>query len=232
VKPCHDAGIHTPYRAKEDCPIQPAFAGQEPSRVEVYAEFAAGLKDIETFSHLILLYRFDRAGTMALVCSTFLDDTPHGIFASRHPCRPNGIGLSVVRLLRRAGDVLFIEGADMLDQSPLLDIKPYLPRYDAIPDADPRLDGRCRVAKQAKRSRVSDEFDIRYPGAPHDSHNHGDGCSFLQTGGHSQVQTRIVPVRKGCCRKNSRRLKVTLLPSGETAGRAGKTNGTGLKETT
>lgn len=129
--------IHTPYRAKEDCPIQPAFAGQEPSRIEVYAEYAAGLKDIETFSHLILLYRFDRAGTMALVRPTFLDDTPHGIFASRHPSRPNGIGLSVVRLLRRVANALFIEGADMLDESPLLDIKPYLPRYDAIPDADP-----------------------------------------------------------------------------------------------
>jgi tRNA-Thr(GGU) m(6)t(6)A37 methyltransferase TsaA len=96
-----------------------------------------GLKDIETFSHLILMYRFDRAVALELVPPTFLDDAPHGIFASRHPSRPNGIGLSVVRLLRRAGNVLFIEGADMLDQSPLLDIKPYLPRYDAIPEADP-----------------------------------------------------------------------------------------------
>ena len=126
--------LHTPYKTKEDCPIQPLYARGE-SRVEVFAEYAAGLQDVELFSHLFLLYQFDRAGEVELVRRTFLDDVPHGIYASRHPCRPNGIGLSIVRLLRREGDVLVVEGADMLDGTPLLDIKPYMPRFDAFPAA-------------------------------------------------------------------------------------------------
>ncbi|WP_295385888.1 tRNA (N6-threonylcarbamoyladenosine(37)-N6)-methyltransferase TrmO [uncultured Thiodictyon sp.] len=127
--------IHTPYKTKDDCPIQPAFASQEPSRAEVFPEFSAGLKDVETFSHIYLLYQFDRAGEIQFVRPTFLDDTPRGIYASRHPSRPNSIGLSIVRLLRREENVLIVVGADMLDQTPLLDIKPYLPQYDAIPNA-------------------------------------------------------------------------------------------------
>ncbi|WP_295449664.1 tRNA (N6-threonylcarbamoyladenosine(37)-N6)-methyltransferase TrmO [uncultured Thiodictyon sp.] len=127
--------IHTPYKTKEDCPIQPAFASQEPSRVEVFPEFSAGLKDVETFSHIYLLYQFDRAGEIQFVRPTFLADTPRGVYASRHPSRPNNIGLSVLRLLRREDNVLFVEGADMLDKTPLLDIKPYLAQYDAIANA-------------------------------------------------------------------------------------------------
>jgi tRNA-Thr(GGU) m(6)t(6)A37 methyltransferase TsaA len=127
--------IHSPYKNKDQCPIQPVFASHDQSRVELFPEFAAGLKDIETFSHIYLLYQFDRAGDVQLVRPTFLDDTPHGIYASRHPCRPNAIGLSVVRLLRREDRILVVEGADVLDQTPLLDIKPYLPQYDAIPSA-------------------------------------------------------------------------------------------------
>jgi tRNA-Thr(GGU) m(6)t(6)A37 methyltransferase TsaA len=103
--------------------------------VEVFTEYEHGLKDIETFSHLYLLYHFDRADTIDLVRSTFLDDDPHGIYASHHPCRPNGIGLSIVKLVRRQKNILFVEGTDMLDKTPILDIKPYLPQYDAILDA-------------------------------------------------------------------------------------------------
>lgn len=128
--------IHTPYRTKADCPIQPAFAVAGPAYVEVYSPYAEGLRDIETFSHLYLLYRFDRGDEVSFVRSTFLDDAPHGIYASRHPCRPNALGLSIVRLLGRSGNLLTVDGADMLDRTPLLDIKPYLPQYDAIPDAN------------------------------------------------------------------------------------------------
>jgi tRNA-Thr(GGU) m(6)t(6)A37 methyltransferase TsaA len=106
------------------------------ARVEVREEYAEGLKDIETFSHIYLLYSFDRREGVELVRATFLDDELHGIYASRHPCRPNGIGLSIVRLIRREGNVLFVEGADMLDETPLLDIKPYIPKYDAISSAN------------------------------------------------------------------------------------------------
>jgi tRNA-Thr(GGU) m(6)t(6)A37 methyltransferase TsaA len=127
--------IHTPYATKEECPIQPLYSSEAVGRAEVFENYEAGLKDIETFSHIYLLYQFDRADRIELVRATFLDDEPHGIYASRHPCRPNGIGLSVVRLLRREGNMLIVQGVDMLDKSPLLDIKPYIPKYDAIPSA-------------------------------------------------------------------------------------------------
>lgn len=91
--------------------------------------------DIEGFSHIYLLYHLDRAGDIKLIRPTFFDDQPHGIYASRHPCRPNGIGLSIVRLIKRDRNFLEIVGVDVLDGTPLLDIKPYIPRFDAIPDA-------------------------------------------------------------------------------------------------
>jgi tRNA-Thr(GGU) m(6)t(6)A37 methyltransferase TsaA len=127
--------IHTPYTTKEECPIQPLFSSGCIGRVDVFGKFAAGLKDIETFSHIYLLYLLDRSGGIELVRATFLDDAPHGIYASRHPCRPNGIGLSIVKLIRREENILIVEGADMLDKTPLLDIKPYIPKYDAIVSA-------------------------------------------------------------------------------------------------
>jgi tRNA (adenine37-N6)-methyltransferase len=127
--------IHTPYTTKEECPIQPLYSSDAIGRVEVFGKFEAGLKDVETFSHIYLLYHLDRSGGIELVRATFLDDEPHGIYASRHPCRPNGIGLSVVKLIRRLGNLLIVEGADMLDKTPILDIKPYIPKYDAIVSA-------------------------------------------------------------------------------------------------
>jgi len=127
--------VHTPFATKESCPIQPLYANGASGRVEVFEEFAAGLKDIDMFSHIYLLYLLDRAGEIELVRGTFLDDEPHGIYASRHPCRPNGIGMSIVKLIRREGNVLTIEGADMLDNTPLIDIKPYVPRFDIVESA-------------------------------------------------------------------------------------------------
>jgi tRNA-Thr(GGU) m(6)t(6)A37 methyltransferase TsaA len=127
--------IRTGFGTKAGCAIQPLYCADSVGRVEVFEEYAEGLKDIEGFSHIILLYLFDRAGEVQLVRPTFLDDEPHGVFASRHPCRPNGIGLSIVKLVRREGNVLVIEGADMLDETPLLDIKPYVPKFDAISGA-------------------------------------------------------------------------------------------------
>lgn len=127
--------IHSPHKAKDQCPIQPVYAADVEGRVEVFEEYAAGLKDIETFSHLYLLYLFDRAGKIELVRPTFLDDRPHGIYASRQPCRPNAIGLSIVRLLRRESNVLIVDGIDVLNETPLLDIKPYIPRFDLIDSA-------------------------------------------------------------------------------------------------
>lgn len=127
--------IHSPYTTKETCPIQPIYSSEAVGRVEVFEKYEAGLKDIETFSHIYLLYLFDRAGEIELVRATFLDDEPHGIYASRHPCRPNGIGMSIVKLLKRENNILTVEGVDMLDKTPLLDIKPYIPKYDVIDSA-------------------------------------------------------------------------------------------------
>jgi tRNA (adenine37-N6)-methyltransferase len=127
--------IHSPFRTRDECPLQPTFAPDVQGRVEVFPEFAPGLQDVETFSHVYLLYSLDRASEVLLVRPTFLDDRPHGVFASRHPSRPNPIGLSVVRLLGKQGNTLLVQGIDVLDQTPLLDIKPYMPDYDAIKDA-------------------------------------------------------------------------------------------------
>lgn len=128
--------IHTPYTTKEECPIQPLYSAFAIGTVELFGEYEAGLKDIESFSHLYLLYALDRANEIKMVRATFLDDEEHGIFASRHPARPNAIGLSIVKLLSRKGAILTVEGVDMLDGTPLLDIKPYLPKYDLIDSAN------------------------------------------------------------------------------------------------
>jgi len=127
--------IHSPFATKEACPIQPVYANGAAGRVEVFEEFADGLQDIEAFSHIYLLYLLDRAGKIEFVRETFLDDKPHGIYASRHPCRPNGIGMSIVKLAGRDNNVLAVEGIDVLDNTPLLDIKPYIPKFDFIESA-------------------------------------------------------------------------------------------------
>lgn len=127
--------VYTPHKTKEDCPIQPVYSAEAEGRIEVFEAYAPGLKDIETFSHIYIFYRFDRAGEIQLVRPTFLDDEPHGIYASRHPCRPNGIGMSIVRLVERKDNILMVSGVDVLDETPLLDIKPYLPRFDIMESA-------------------------------------------------------------------------------------------------
>ena len=132
---CSVGVIHTGHSTKEETPIQGAFQPDAMGTVEVFPEFEAGLKDIDLFSHIILLYHFDRAGDVELVRKPFLDDTPHGIFATRHPCRPNGLGISIVRLLGQEGNLLKVSGIDVLDGTPLIDIKPYLPRFDSFPEA-------------------------------------------------------------------------------------------------
>ena len=127
--------IHTPFSTKDDAPIQGAFHPEHEGTVDVLPEFAEGLADIDGFTHLILLYEFDRAAPVEMRRSTFLSDETHGLFATRHPARPNPIGLTVVRLLGRDGTRLRVGGIDVLDGTPLLDIKPYVPRFDCFPEA-------------------------------------------------------------------------------------------------
>ncbi len=127
--------INTPFDTKEACPIQSKFSAGRSGRVTLLPEYLQGLETIELFSHLILFYIFDRAGEMKLSRPTFLDDEPHGVFASRHPCRPNSIGISTVELERVDGNILHVRGIDVLDGTPLIDIKPYVPIFDHFEDA-------------------------------------------------------------------------------------------------
>lgn len=127
--------IHTPFREAAGTPIQPRAAKGAQGTVELFEPFAAGLRDLEGFDRVWLVYWFDRAAAVRLVVTPYLDDEPRGLFATRAPCRPNPIGLSPVRLLRVEGRVLHVEDVDMLDGTPLLDLKPYSPHFDCFPEA-------------------------------------------------------------------------------------------------
>ena len=124
--------IKTPHLEADKTPIQPTFAVDCRGEVLVFPEFAEGLRDIEGFSHIFLIYAFHKVATSKLIVKPFLEDIEHGVFATRAPCRPNPIGISVVRLLGKRENVLEISGADMLDGTPLLDIKPYTALFDKI----------------------------------------------------------------------------------------------------
>jgi tRNA-Thr(GGU) m(6)t(6)A37 methyltransferase TsaA len=124
--------IHSIHQIPEETPVQPACAQGIPGQAEIRPEYVEGLKDLDGYSHLILLYHLHRAGSMQLTVHPFTDDKPHGLFSTRHPRRPNPIGLSIVRLLRIEGHILKLENVDILDGTPLLDIKPFVPRYDII----------------------------------------------------------------------------------------------------
>lgn len=115
-------------------PIQPAGAAGVKGMVEVFAEFRPGLDDLDGFSHVILLYYFHRARDFKLHVVPFMDTEPRGLFATRAPNRPNPIGLSVVELNKIEDGVLHVQNVDVLDGTPLLDVKPYAPAFDAVAD--------------------------------------------------------------------------------------------------
>lgn len=124
--------IHSPFQKKSATPIQSARSKAR-GTVEVFHEFMDGLDGLEEFSHIYLLYFFHCSSGYALKVKPFLDNYEHGLFTTRHPCRPNPIGLSVVELLNRKDNVLEIMGVDVLNGTPLLDIKPYIPDFDYHP---------------------------------------------------------------------------------------------------
>jgi len=123
--------VRSEHRSEQHTPIQPVCAEGSAGRVEILDEYASGLEDIEGFSHIYLLYHLHRAGPARLGGVPFLDDVPHGIFATRSPWRANALEFSLVRLVRREGATLIIDDVDVLDGTPLLDIKPYVARFDA-----------------------------------------------------------------------------------------------------
>ena len=122
--------IRTPYSHTEGMPIQASAAIGVLGRIELDPDLVEGLADLGGFSHLTLLYHLHLITAPRLTVTPFLDDQPHGIFATRSPARPNPIGLSSVRLIAIAGSTIEIEDVDMVDGTPLLDIKPYVPAFD------------------------------------------------------------------------------------------------------
>jgi tRNA-Thr(GGU) m(6)t(6)A37 methyltransferase TsaA len=127
--------IHSPFVQRDRTPVQ-HDRSQALGQVELLPEYERGLQDLEGFSHVILLYFFHHADPgYDLSVIPLLGQEPKGLFAMRHPRRPNPIGLSVVRLVRREGRVLHVQGIDVLEGTPLLDIRPYVPLFDAFPEA-------------------------------------------------------------------------------------------------
>ena len=126
--------IRTPFKEPKGTPIQPIRSGGTKGKVEVYTEFARGLADLDGFSHVILLYCFHLSSGFNLMVTPYLDNQQRGLFATRAPRRPNPLGLSVLRLEQIEDNILFVEGVDMVDGTPLLDIKPYVPEFDSAQD--------------------------------------------------------------------------------------------------
>jgi len=121
--------IYSPYRKIQDIPCQ-GYKSAQVGTIKIYKRFEKGLQDIEGFSHLIILYSFHKAKKYSLLATPFLENKLHGIFAIRSPYRPNHIGFSVVVLLERKNNILKVGNIDVLDGTPLLDIKPYVPKFD------------------------------------------------------------------------------------------------------
>ncbi|MCU0248273.1 MAG: tRNA (N6-threonylcarbamoyladenosine(37)-N6)-methyltransferase TrmO [Bryobacter sp.] len=126
--------IETPFQSCAETPVQPSRAREAVGRVRLNPLFVEGLRDLAGFDRVWLLYWLHRSAPPSMIVTPFLDASPHGLFATRAPARPAPIGLSAVRLLAVRGNLLEVAGVDMLDGTPLLDIKPYVPEFDSYPD--------------------------------------------------------------------------------------------------
>ena len=149
--------IHTPFKEPHGMPIQPAAGKGIKGTVEVFEEFRDGLKDLDGFSHIILLYHLHRSRGFKLEVTPFLDTEKRGLFATRAPNRPNSIGLSIVRLDRIEGCLLHIENVDILDGTPLLDIKPYVREFDG--QADVRTGWLEKAKERISKGESDDRFE-------------------------------------------------------------------------
>jgi len=150
--------IHSPHQELAGMPIQPAAAVGIEGTVVLDLSLQEGLKDLEEFSHVILVYYFHQAKTPDLLVKPFLDEVKHGVFATRAPRRPNGIGISVVKLLTVEGNILHIENVDILDGTPLLDIKPYIPDFD---EQEEVKIGWLESSRGKKNQKMSDDRFLR-----------------------------------------------------------------------
>ncbi len=127
--------IRTPFKEQGGTPIQPSFAQEALGEVEVFDPYIAGLKDLDRFEKIWLLFLLDRAKPWQPLVVPYLDTVPRGLFSTRAPSRPCSIGLSAVELLAISQGTLKVRGVDILDETPLLDIKPYVPRFDSFPQS-------------------------------------------------------------------------------------------------
>ena len=121
--------IRSPFKTPVEVPIQPVFSDAR-GQVKVYKRYMRGLKDIDGFSHIILIFCFHKGRRCPLIVKPYLDNKLHGVFATRSPHRPNKIGISIVRLVKRNANILDIEGLDVIEGTPLIDIKPYVPPFE------------------------------------------------------------------------------------------------------
>jgi len=122
--------IYTEFDEPKGVPIQPSYERKHKGRIDIHPEFEKGLTDLEGFSHIILLFYFHKSETTRLEVIPFLDTVVRGVYATRAPVRPNRIGLSIVELVSREGNILHVQGVDMVNGTPLLDIKPYVGGFD------------------------------------------------------------------------------------------------------
>jgi tRNA-Thr(GGU) m(6)t(6)A37 methyltransferase TsaA len=152
--------IYTPFREVKGMPIQPTGAVGVTGRIEVEPEFKSGIKDLEGFSYIFLLYHLHLVKEFKLLVKPFLDTQKRGIFATRSPVRPNAIGLSVLKLTRIEETTLWVENVDILNGTPILDIKPYVPEFDTWP-AD-RIGWFSHKADAAKSYRADERFTSCY----------------------------------------------------------------------
>jgi len=132
--------VHSPYRQPSGTPVQPTAAKDVRGTVEIFPEYVEGLKDMKGFSHIVLLYHFHLSKGCSLLVKPYMDVVERGVFATRAPRRPNPIGLSVVRLDKIEGNKLDIRDVDIVDGTPLLDIKPHVPQFD-LRSGETKIDG-------------------------------------------------------------------------------------------
>ncbi len=150
--------INSPFKEPKGMPIQPVRAKGVSGTVELQPEYEEGLKDIEGFSHIILIYHFHLSEGYSLKVKPFLDDTLRGLFATRAPKRPNPVGVSVVRLEKIEGTTLYISNVDIVDGTPLLDIKPYVPDFDKGEKEEVRIGWLSDKIKKATNKKSDERF--------------------------------------------------------------------------
>lgn len=148
--------IHSPFRRLKGMPVQCLGSGCADGRVVVEERLAEGLKDLDGFSHIYLVYQFHEAARTELQVVPYMDTEVRGVFATRSPLRPAHLGISVVELLNVTGNVLTVRGLDVLDGTPLIDIKPYIPQFDCWPNA---TCGWMKASRfEVERRRADDRF--------------------------------------------------------------------------